>query len=638
MEIKVEIEGRHYLFPKGITPLEIAKKVGYNLEKLVGAKEDGTIKDIREPLDKSCVLEFVSVDSPEAGTFIRHSAEHILADAVKRLWPDTQIDVGRKDHSKKFQYDFLIDHKFTPDDLEKIEKKMYEIIAEDHIFERVEMDRKQAEEVLRDRGEVLKIERLKDIPEGEKITFYKHGDFVDLCRGPHIFKTSQIGGIKLLDSSGVYYRGNENNPMLQRIYGTAFASDKELRDFLKYREEVKLRDHRVLGPKLKLFILNKYAPGSPFFLPKGAFVYNKLIEFLRELYVKYGYKEVITPQLFTSDLWKISGHYENYREAMFLLEVENNEYGLKPMNCPAHCLIFASELRSYRDLPVRFADFGRLHRNERSGVISGLTRVRSFAQDDAHIFCREDQIEEEVSNVINMVHEVYSTLGFKNIKVELSTRPEKFIGSIEMWDTAEKALKDALEKNEIEYEVNRGEGAFYGPKIDFQIEDVLEREWQLATIQLDYQLPRRFGLKYIDSGSKERVPVIIHRAILGSIERFFAVMLEQTNGVFPVWLSPIVAVVLPVSDKFNSYALEVFDKLRNYSVRAELWSGSEKLSYRIRKAQSEKIPYMVVIGKREQESGVLTVRLRTGENISTTFEDFANKVRYLSISRESKLW
>ncbi|HEY4572942.1 MAG TPA: threonine--tRNA ligase, partial [Thermoanaerobaculia bacterium] len=564
--------------PAGTTPLEVAAAIGPRLARdAVGAELDGRKVDLRLPLQQGGAFRIFTVKSPEAGEFVRHSAEHVLADAVKRLWPEAEYDAGRQDHSEKFQYDFRFPRAFTPEDLATIEEKMREILTEGSAFERVEVSREEAARIFREMGETLKLERLKDIPEGETITLYKDGRFVDLCRGPHVQSLAQVGAVKLLEASGVYFKGDEKNERLQRIYGTAFATQKEMDEHLAALEAAKARDHRRLGTDLDLFSFNPQAPAMPFFHPHGAAVYIALMDYVREVNTRYGYGEVITPQILDVELWKTSGHYDNYRENMFFTEADERVMSVKPMNCPTHCLIFGTRLRSYRDLPIRYADFGRLHRYERSGVTNGLFRVRSFAQDDAHVFCTEEQVEEVVLAASGMILEVYRTFGFEEVKIELSTRPAKRVGSDELWDRAEGALARALDNQGMAYQVNPGDGAFYGPKIDFHVRDSIGRSWQLGTVQLDYQLPRRFDLKYVGADGGEHVPVMIHRAMLGSIERFMAILIEQTAGAFPLWLAPVQAVVLPISEKLAEYATKVHRALADAGVRTELDARNEKL-------------------------------------------------------------
>ena len=600
----------------GSTALDVALSIGPGLAKAaIGAELDGQLLDLRAPIRSGGAFRLFTAKNPEAGEFIRHSAEHVMADAVQRLWPGTEIDAGRQDHSEKYQYDFRFPQAFTAEDLEKIEGMMKKILKEKATFERIEVSREEAEQIFRDRGAELKLDRLGDIPEGEIITLYKHGEFLDLCRGPHVQNTKQIGAVKLLESSAVYYRGDESNETLQRIYGTAFASKQEMKDYEERIEQARARDHRRLGPELDLFSFHPQAPGSPFFHPKGGHLYNQLVDFVRDLYEEFGYGEVVTPQILDVDLWHTSGHYDHYRENMYFTEVDGREFAVKPMNCPTHCLIYGTRKRSYRELPVRYADFGRLHRYERSGVITGLTRVRTFCQDDAHIFCTEDQIESEVTAVAQMILRIYDTFAFDNVVVELSTRPEKRLGDDALWDRAEAALANALDAMGVEYETNEGDGAFYGPKIDFQVHDVLGRSWQLGTVQLDYQLPERFDLGYIGADGSEHRPVMIHRAMLGSLERFLGILIEHTAGAFPPWLAPVQAIVLPVSEKFLDYGRQVTEQMVPAGVRAELDERNEKLGYKIREAQLQKIPYMLVVGGREQETGQVNVRLRGGEEL-----------------------
>ncbi|MEM7352422.1 MAG: threonine--tRNA ligase [Acidobacteriota bacterium] len=623
----------------GTTPLDVAAAIGPGLAKAaIGAELDGQAVDLRFPLGHSGAFRLFTHRNAESGDFVRHSAEHVMADAVKRLWPEAEYDAGRQDHSEKFQYDFRFPRAFTPEDLERIEAKMQEIVAENATFERIEVSRQEAEEIFRQMGETLKVERLADIPEGETITLYRHGGFTDLCRGPHVQNVKQIGAIKLLEASSVYFKGDESNERLQRIYGTAFGSKKELAAYEKQRAEANARDHRRLGPELDLFSFHPEAPASPFFHPKGASVYNALVDFVRELQGERGYGEVVTPQVLDVDLWHTSGHYQNYRDNMYFTEIDEREFAVKPMNCPTHCLIFGTQLRSYRDLPIRYADFGRLHRYERSGVVSGLTRVRTFCQDDAHIFCTEEQIEEEVLAATAMILEIYRTFEFEDVLIELSTRPDKRLGSDDVWDHAEQALEKALQQTGAKYEINPGDGAFYGPKIDFQVRDAIGRSWQLGTVQLDYQLPERFGLKYVGADGAEHRPVMLHRAMLGSLERFIGILIEHTSGAFPLWLTPVQAKILPVSEKFSDYSAEVVARLQEAGLRAELDDRNEKLGYRIREAQLQKIPYMLVVGGREQEAGTVNVRRRQGEELgSLELEEFIARTEQLIAQRSTKI-
>jgi len=603
-------------FPAGVTVLGVAEAIGPRLARdTVAGLVDDNLVDLRTPLTTDVSLRIVTTKDPEAGDVIRHSAEHVLADAVKRLWPGTPIDAGRQDHSEKYQYDFRFPRAFKPEDFEKIEAEMERIISEDLEFERREVDRDEVRRVMTERGEDIKIARLEDIPEGEVITLYSHGPFLDLCRGPHVQRTSQIGAVRLLEASGAYFRGDERNEMLQRIYGTAFASKKALNAYFARLEELRRRDHRRLGRELDLFSFHPEAPASPFFLPRGTVVYNALLELMREKYRAHGYDEVITPQIFDVELWKRSGHYDNYRDDMFFAdafdEVEERSSSVKPMNCPSHCLLYGGSAHSYRDLPRRIADFGRLHRYERSGVVTGLTRVRTFSQDDAHIFCTPEQIESEITSLFEFIFEIYNLFGFDDVKVNLSTRPEKAMGDPKVWEHAEAVLAGCLDdRDDVEYTLKPGDGAFYGPKIDFDVHDALGRSWQLATIQLDFQMPERFDLTYIDSDGSEKRPVMIHRAILGSLERFYGVMLEHFGGDLPPWLAPEQGRVLPITDAVNSYADQVAAELRSRGLRVEVDKRSEKLGYKIRDGETMKVPYLLVVGQREEEQGNVSLRLR----------------------------
>jgi threonyl-tRNA synthetase len=604
-------DGSERTVAAGTTPLEVARTIGPRLAAAAVAGElDGAIVDLRAPLPRSGAFRVLTAKDKEAGLVIRHSAEHVLADAVERLFPGTIIDAGRQDHSEKFQYDFRFPRTFTPEDLEKIEAEMARIVKEARPFERREVSRDEAADVFSSRGEEIKLVRLADIPEGERITLFQHGEFVDLCRGPHVQRTDQIGAFKLLESSGAYFKGDERNEMLQRIYGTAFATKEELEAYFAAIEEARRRDHRRLGRELDLFFFSPLAPASPFFYPKGAIVYHELMAYMRGLYRKYGYQEVITPQLFDAELWKTSGHYYHYKENMFFGEVDEREFGLKPMNCPSHCVLFGTKSHSYRELPLRIADFGRLHRYERSGVVQGLTRVRSFCQDDAHIFCTPSQIGSEVEALFEMIFETYGTFGFSQPGIYLSTRPEKFMGEVGQWESAEAQLRAGLEKRGVPFTVNPGDGAFYGPKIDFVVHDAIGREWQLATIQLDFQLPQQFDLSYVaEDGSSQR-PVMIHRAILGAVERFFGVMLEHFAGDLPLWVAPEQARVLPVSDKVLDAARALRSTLAAAGLRVEVDERPEKLGAKIRDGELAKVPVLLIVGQREAESGGAAVRLR----------------------------
>ncbi len=613
-EIQVRLpDGRTLGVPAGSTVLQVAERIGKGLARAaLAGRVDGALVDLRQPLTGDVALQIVTDRDPAAGEVIRHSAEHVMADAVKHLFPAAQVDVGRTDHSEKFQYDFLVERPFTPEDLERIEAEMQRILAEKADFEREVVDREEARGLFASLGEQLKVSRLDDIPEGQEITLFRHGDFVDLCRGPHVRNTAQIGAVKLLEAAGAYWRGDEHNPMLQRIYGTAFATKKELDEHLARLEEARQRDHRRVGAQLDLFHIDPLSPGSPFYHPKGMVLYNGLVDYVRSLYPKYGYQEVMTPQLFRSELFKTSGHYVEFHDDMFWFEGadEGEELGVKAMNCPGHCELFRHTKRSYRDLPLRFAEFSRLHRNERSGTLTGLSRVRSMAQDDAHIYCEPEQVPAEIERFFAMTSEVYRDLGLSGVQVAVSTRPEKFLGEPADWDRAEKALVESVRAAGFECGIKEGEAAFYAPKVEFDFQDVLGRVWTLSTIQIDMALPSRFGLRYTGRDGEEHQPAMLHRAILGSLERFIALYIEHTAGDFPLWLAPVQVVVLPITDRHAEYAGKVCDALEAAGVRAQVDARAEKLNFKIREAELQKIPIMAVVGDQEQARGTVTPRRR----------------------------
>ncbi len=614
-EISVRLpDGKLLAVPAGTTVLAVAERIGPRLARAaLAGRIDGRLVDLRAPLDRDVALEIVTARDPQAGEVIRHSAEHVMADAVKRLFPSAQIDVGRSDHSEKFQYDFLVERPFSPQDLERIEDEMRRILAEGAVFEREVVDRAEAKARFAELGEHLKVSRIDDIPAGDAITIYRHGSFQDLCRGPHVQRADQIGAVKLIELAGAYWRGDERNPMLQRIYGTAFASAKELDEHLERLEQARRRDHRRLGQELDLFHLDPLSPGSPFFHPNGVVLFNELVGYVRSLYPKYGFQEIITPQIFRSDLFKISGHYENFGNDMFRFEGdEDEELFVKPMNCPGHCVYYNTTKHSYRDLPLRFAEFTRLHRNERSGTLHGLSRVRSFAQDDAHVFCMPEQVESELRSFFAMLREIYHALGLDDVEVSVSTRPEKFIGSPEAWDRAEKLLIAAVEEAGYACGIKAGEAVFYAPKVECDFRDVMGRVWTLGTIQVDMSAPDRFALSYVGSDGQEHRAAMLHRAILGSLERFIAVYLEHTGGDFPLWLSPVQVAVLPIAERHTEWGARVRDALAAHGLRVRLDDRNEKLSFKIREAETHKIPVMAVVGDQEVTSGTVTPRRRRG--------------------------
>ncbi len=558
-----------------------------------------------------------------------------MAQAVKRLFPAVRVAIGPSIEDG-FYYDFAKSEPFTPEDLAKIEEVMKEIAKADLPFQRQEMPREEAIRFFRERNEPFKVEILEGL-EAPRVSLYNQGDFIDLCRGPHVPSTGQVKHFKLLASSGAYWRGDERNPMLQRIYGTAWLTQEELDKHLWRLEEAKKRDHRKLGRELDLYAFHDVSPGAPFWLPNGWVMVRELERFVREVLDARGYQEISTPILVNKKLWEESGHWDHYRENMFLVESEEQVFGLKPMNCPESTLVYRHALRSYRDLPLRFADMGRLHRNERSGTLTGLMRVRQFTQDDAHIYCRLDQIQDEITAVLELVREWYKTFMLETF-FKLSTRPEKSLGSDEQWQAAEGALHDALRANGLAFELNPGDGTFYGPKIDVDVQDALGRRWQVATIQVDFQQPDRFGLEYIDSDGQPKRPVMIHRAIFGSFERFVGVLVEHYAGAFPTWLAPIQARVLPISEKHIDYARTVHGRLRAARIRAELDDRNEKLGYRIRDAQVRKVPYMLVVGAREAENGTVSLRHRSGDDLGAVPIDrvLADLIREIG-SRDASL-
>ncbi|HXH91390.1 MAG TPA: threonine--tRNA ligase [Thermoanaerobaculia bacterium] len=622
----------------GATVADIALSIGKGLAKAaLAGKVNGKVVDVYTPVPDNAKIEIVTPKSEAGLDTIRHSTAHLMAMAVQELFPGTQVTIGPVIENGFF-YDFGTERPFTDDDLRRIEEKMSEIVKRDLPVRREELSRDEAIATFEKLGEKYKVEIIKGIPGDEALSIYRQGEWFDLCRGPHVPSTGRLGAFKLTSVAGAYWRGDEHNAMLQRIYGTAWADKDELSAYLKRVEEAHARDHRKLGKQLDLFTFSHFAPSMPIFLPKGAAIYNELIDFVRGFYARDGYSEVVTPLIWDTEIFKISGHYENYKENMFFSEVDEREYGVKPMNCPGHTQIFAMERRSYRDLPIRYADFARLHRYERSGVTHGLVRVRSFAQDDAHLFVTPDQIEPEIDRELRLIKEIYDIFDFKEVRIALSTRPEKRLGTDEIWDNAEQGLENALKKNGVDYHINPGEGAFYGPKLEFQVTDAIGRPWQLGTIQLDYALPERFKLSYIGADNGEHQPVMIHRAILGSLERFIGIIIEHFAGAFPVWLAPVQASVLPLSEKFLDYGRETAGKLRAAGLRIETDESNEKLGAKIRDAQLRKIPYMLVVGEKEVAAGTVSVRKRTGgDQVSLSIDEFVAQTRAVIAARSLTL-
>ena len=625
--IKVKLmDGSMKEIEDGSNGYSLATSISRKLAKeAVAAKVNGKLVDLSHELKESDQVEIITVDSEEGIEIIRHSTAHVMAQAVKRIYGDVKLAIGPT-VKNGFYYDFDLDTPLTHGDIEKIEEEMNKIINEDLKFKRKDVSREEALKLMSEKGEDYKVQLINDLDESENISLYEQGDFTDLCRGPHIPSTKFIKAFKLTSVAGAYWRGSEKNKMLQRIYGVAFATKKELDKYLNMIEEAKKRDHRKLGRELRLFEIMDEGPGFPFFLPKGVVLKNILIDYWRKLHNKAGYVEIETPIMLNKELWIRSGHWDHYKENMYTSMIDDKEFALKPMNCPGGMLVYKSEGHSYRDLPLRVGELGRVHRHELSGALHGLMRVRAFTQDDAHIFMLPEQIKSEILGVIKLIDEVYGTLGFK-YNIELSTRPEDSMGSDEEWTMAESSLKEALDEGGLDYKINEGDGAFYGPKIDFHIEDSLGRSWQCGTIQLDFQLSQRFELEYIGSDGGKHRPIVIHRVIFGSIERFIGILIEHFAGKFPVWLSPIQVKVLPISDSFMEYGHEVIDKLRKYGIRCEIDNRSEKIGYKIREARNERVPYMIIVGEKEKNNGNISLRSRDmGEEGSTSLEEFITRV------------
>lgn len=625
--IKVKlIDGCMKEIEEGSNGYSLAASISKKLAKeAIAAKINDKLVDLNHGLKNDDKVEIITADSEDGIEIIRHSTAHVMAQAVKRIYGNVKLAIGPT-IKNGFYYDFDLDISLTKDDLKKIEDEMNKIINEDLKFKRDDVSREEALKIMSEKGEYYKVELINALDESEKISLYEQGDFTDLCRGPHIPSTKFIKAFKLTSVAGAYWRGSEKNKMLQRIYGVAFSSKKELEKYLNMIEEAKKRDHRKLGRELKLFEIMDEGPGFPFFLPKGVILKNILIDYWRKLHNEAGYVEIETPIMLNKELWIRSGHWDHYKENMYTSMIDNKEFALKPMNCPGGMLVYKSEGHSYRDLPLRVGELGRVHRHEISGALHGLMRVRAFTQDDAHIFMLPEQIKSEILGVIKLIDEVYDTLGFK-YNVELSTRPEDSMGSDEEWNMAERSLKEALDEGGLDYKINEGDGAFYGPKIDFHIEDSLGRSWQCGTIQLDFQLPQRFELEYIGSDGGKHRPIVIHRVIFGSIERFIGILIEHFAGKFPVWLSPIQVKVLPISDSFMEYGHEVIDKLRKYGIRCEIDNRSEKIGYKIREARNERVPYMIIVGEKEKNHENISLRSRDmGEEGSTSLEEFITRV------------
>jgi len=616
-------------FDKPVTVAEVAAGIGPGLAKAaLAGKVDGRLVDTSFVMDRDSQLAIVTAKDAEALDLIRHDAAHVMAQAVQELYPGTQVTIGPAIEDG-FYYDFARETPFTPEDLEKIEKRMEEIVKRDLPIRREVWEREDAKKAFAELGETYKVQIIDEvIPEGEELSIYRQGEWFDVCRGPHLPSTGKLPrAFKLMKLAGAYWRGDSRNPMLQRIYGTAWAKKEDLDAYLHRLEEAEKRDHRKLSRQLDLFHMQDEAPGMVFWHPKGWVIWQQIEQYMRQKFVEYGYQEVRTPAVMDKSLWEKSGHWENYREHMFTTSSENRDYAVKPMNCPGHVQIFNSGLHSYRDLPLRLAEFGSCHRNEPSGALHGIMRVRGFTQDDAHIFCTEDQIEAEVAGFIVMLQKVYADFGFNDVLVKLSTRPDKRVGSDESWDKAEAALAAALDKNRLAYDLQPGEGAFYGPKIEFTLKDSLGRLWQCGTIQLDFNLPVRLGAEFVDEDNSRRPPVMLHRAILGSMERFIGILIEHHAGNFPAWLAPVQAVVLNISDGQAGYAQKVTDALRKAGIRANSDLSNNKITYKIREHSLQKLPYLLVVGDKEMADGKVAVRARGNQDLGVMrLEDFIARV------------
>ncbi|KPC69267.1 threonine--tRNA ligase [Thermoactinomyces vulgaris] len=610
MSVSVKLpDGSIKEFEKSVSVSDIAESISKGLlKKAVAGSVNGEIVDLSSKVPDKAEVKILTIDDEDGLEVYRHSTAHLMAQALKRLYPDVKLGIGPVIEDG-FYYDVDLPVRLTPEDLPKIEDEMNRIVKEDLPIIRKVVTRKEAINIYEQVGDHLKLELINDLPEDEVISIYEQGEFFDLCRGPHLPSTGKIKAFKLLTVAGAYWRGDSNNKMLQRIYGTAWPKKAQLDEHLQFLEEARKRDHRKIGRELKLYMFSEEAPGMPFYLPNGMVIRNQLEELSRELQKKAGYEEVRTPLIMNQRLWEQSGHWEHYRENMYFTDVDDVKFALKPMNCPGHMLIFKNEIRSYRDLPLRWAEFGQVHRHELSGALNGMFRVRTFTQDDAHIFVRPEQIEDEVNSAINLVGRVYSVFGFP-YSVELSTRPENSMGSDELWEKAETALKNVLDRSGIQYRINEGDGAFYGPKIDFHIRDALKRSHQCATIQLDFQMPEKFDLSYVGEDNEKHRPVVIHRAIFGSVDRFIGVLIEHYGGAFPLWLAPVQVKVIPISRTFNDYSKDVADQLEKNGIRVELDVRDEKVGYKIREAEIQKIPYMFVIGEKEVKDGTVNVRKR----------------------------
>lgn len=626
--IKVQLkDGSVREFEQGASVLDVANSISDGLARAItGAKLNGAVVGTGHQIEEDSKIEFLKFEDADGKDIFWHTSTHIMAHAIKNLFPEAKLGTGPAVENG-FYYDIDLDYRLTPEDLEKIEAEMKKIVKDELEIERFELDEEAAVALMKERNEDYKIELIHDLSkEGQRLSFYRQGDFVDLCAGPHLSNTKKVKAFKLTSVAGAYWRADQSNKMLQRVYGISFEKKKLLDEYLEMIEEAKKRDHRKLGKELDLFTILEDGPGFPFFLPNGTVLKNELMKYWREVHREAGYVEIETPIILSRHLWETSGHWFHYKENMYTVQIDEEDFAIKPMNCPGGMLTYKTKMRSYRDFPIRMGEVGRVHRHELSGALHGLMRVRAFTQDDAHIFMLPEQIKDEIKGVAMLIDKVYKQFGF-SYHVELSTRPESFLGEISMWDEAEAALKAALEELGLDYRLNEGDGAFYGPKIDFHLRDCIGRTWQCGTIQLDYQLPQRFDLTYTGKDGEKHRPIMIHRVAFGSIERFIGILIEHYAGKFPVWLSPIQAKILPISDKFMDYADDLYKKLFDAGIRVAIDDRAEKIGYKIREAQLEKVPYMIIVGEKEANEGNVSVRSRDGGELgSLSVEEFVEKL------------
>ncbi|MFR6152025.1 MAG: threonine--tRNA ligase [Peptoniphilus sp.] len=607
-------DGSQKEYESGVKVSQITGDISEGLlRQSLGAVVNGEILGLDDKVYEDADFKVVKFEDKEGKQIFWHTASHIMAYAIQELYPDTKFAIGPSTETG-FYYDLDLEHRFVEEDFKAIEDKMKEIAKKDLPVEKIEISREEALKYFKEKGQDYKVELINDLPADEKITMYKIGDFLDLCKGPHLLSTKKIKAIKLLSIAGAYWRGDSNNKMLQRLYGIAFEKQSQLEEYITRREEAEKRDHRKLGKELDLFSMHEEGPGFPFFHPNGMILRNNLLNWWRGVLEENGYGEILTPIILNEALWHRSGHWDHYKDNMYFTKIDDGDYAVKPMNCPGSILVYNSNNHSYRDLPIRLAEYGIVHRHELSGALHGLFRVRTFTQDDAHVYCLFSQVKDEVFKMIDLADYLYSTFGFK-YSIELSTRPDDYMGELDAWNLAEKSLKEALEEKNLPYTINEGDGAFYGPKIDFHLEDAIGRTWQCGTIQLDFQLPENFDLTYVDENGERQRPVMLHRALLGSVERFMGILIEHFAGKFPLWLSPVQVEVIPVSDKFKDFAESIADKLHAAGLRVHLDGRAEKVGYKIREAQVKKINYMLVIGEKEETSGKLSVRKRNGEEV-----------------------